>query len=111
MVRLDGSISGPGNPLGRGEVVMLFLTGLGPTLPILATGELGPSNPPAITGFTPTILVDNAPAEVQWTGYVPGLLGLYQANIVIPNAARSGPMTVSAIVNGVPSQISRCMIQ
>jgi len=89
---------------------MLFVTGMGPTLPAMHTGELGPANPP-VTYVHPTVLIDSVEAEVLWSGYAPGMVGLYQINLRIPPAARSGVLDLSVVVNGVWSQTSRIVIQ
>jgi uncharacterized protein (TIGR03437 family) len=84
---------------------------MGVTLPLLPTGELGPSDPPAVTYMQPTVLVDNVPAEVKWSGYAPGMLGLYQINVLMPETAHSGVVDLSVVVNNIASKVSRCVIQ
>jgi len=110
-VKLDGSVVGPTNPVSRGEVVSVFLTGMGPVLPVLRTGEPGPANPPAVTWLQPTVAVGAIAAEVSFSGYAPGFLGLYQVNIVIPDAAPTGAANLDVVVDGVPSQSSRIAVQ
>jgi uncharacterized protein (TIGR03437 family) len=77
------------------------------TLVILATG-LGAVNPPIATGAgDPTILhqtptlpvvtVGGVPAQVVFSGILPGFPGVYQINIVVPTGAPTG--------NAVPLQI------
>jgi uncharacterized protein (TIGR03437 family) len=110
-VKLNGSIVGPTNPVSRGEVVSVFLTGMGPVLPILRTGEAGPANPPAVTWFEPTVAVGGIGVEVLFSGYAPGLLGLYQINIVIPDAAPTGSVNLDVVVDGVPSQSSKIAVR
>jgi uncharacterized protein (TIGR03437 family) len=110
-VKLNGSVVGPTNPVSRGEVVSVFLTGMGPVLPILRTGEAGPANPPAVTWLQPTVAVGGIGAEVLFSGYAPGLLGLYQINIVIPDAAPAGSVNLDVVVDGVPSQSSKIAVR
>ncbi len=110
-VKPDGSLVGPTNPVARGEVVSLFLTGLGPVLPVLRTGEPGPANPPAVTWLQPAVAVGGLPAEVLFSGYAPGFLGLYQINILVPDAAPTGSVNLAVVVDGVPSQTSNTVVR
>ncbi|MBM3745386.1 MAG: hypothetical protein FJW34_06280 [Acidobacteria bacterium] len=110
-VKPDGSLVGPTNSVSRGEAVSLFLTGMGPVLPVLRTGEPGPANPPAVTWLQPTVAVGAVGAEALFSGYAPGLLGLYQVNIVIPDAAPTGSVNLDVVVDGVASQPSRIAVK
>jgi len=110
-VKLDGSVVGPTNPASRGEVVSLFLTGMGPVLPVLRTGEPGPADPPAVTWLQPAVAVGGIAAEVLFSGYAPGLLGLYQVNVVIPDATPTGTVNLDLVVDGVRSETSRIAVQ
>ena len=110
-VKVDGSVVSPSNPVSRGDAVSLFLTGLGPVLPILRTGELGPANPPAVTWLQPVVGVAGLGAPVLFSGYAPGYLGLYQVNIVIPDAVPVGTLNLDVVVDGVPSQTSKIAVQ
>ena len=51
----DGSIVGPSNPASHGSTVAMFLTGLGPTSPFVATGQPGPI-PLATTVYQPVVV-------------------------------------------------------
>ena len=55
ILKTDGSVVGPSNPASRGSTVAMFLTGLGPTSPFLATGQPGPL-PPATTIYQPVVV-------------------------------------------------------
>jgi uncharacterized protein (TIGR03437 family) len=110
-VKLDGSVVGPTNPVSRGGIASLFLTGMGPVLPILQTGQVGPADPPAVTYLQPVVGVGGLGAQVLFSGYAPGFLGLYQINIVIPGAAPVGAVNLDIVVDGVPSQTSRIAVQ
>jgi len=110
-VKLDGSVVGPGNPVARGEAVMLFLTGMGPVIPVVPTGQPGPVSPLAETWLKPTVLIGGVPAQVLFSGYAPGFLGLYQVNVVIPDGAPAGAARLEVLVEGVPSQPSLILLR
>jgi uncharacterized protein (TIGR03437 family) len=110
-VKVDGSVAGPANPVPRGEAVSIFLTGMGPVLPILRTGEIGPAYPPAVTWLQPWVGVGGLQAPVLFSGYAPGFLGLYQVNIVVPGVVPTGAVSLDVVVDGVPSQTSKIAVQ
>lgn len=82
----DYSLVTPQNPVVPGEVIIVYVTGLGPVKPPVATGS--PATGPApISGYCytpPTINV----GDVLYAGLTVGIPGLYQMNVrVAPNAA------------------------
>jgi uncharacterized protein (TIGR03437 family) len=89
-------------PAQRDEVVVLFASGLGEVQPPVATGTAAPSSPPATTVAAPLVRVGGIPAEVQFSGLVPGQIGLYQVNFVVPQGA-SGTVFVTLEMNGIAS--------
>lgn len=110
-VKQDGSLVGPGNPASAGEAIALFLTGLGPILPVLRTGEPGPDFPPAETWLKPTVRVGDAVAPVLFSGYAPRFIGLYQVNIVVPGGLAPGPARLEVAVEGVASRPSLILLK
>jgi uncharacterized protein (TIGR03437 family) len=110
-VKPDGSVVGPTNPVSRGDVVSIYLTGMGPVLPVLQTGQLGPADPPAVTYLQPVLRIAGEEAQVLFSGYAPGFLGLYQINIVIPDTAPSGLVNLDVVVDRVPSQTSKIAVR
>jgi len=72
-------------PARRGEIVTIFLTGLGVTSPALDTGAPSAGNPTAVAA---TVTIDGLPAEVSFSGTAPGFVGLNQVNVTIPEGAR-----------------------
>ncbi|PWU06911.1 MAG: hypothetical protein C5B51_11210 [Terriglobia bacterium] len=69
-----------GSPAHRGEVVHLYLTGLGPVQPPVNTGDPGPSDPPALVTAS---VQCNLP--IRFVGLAPGLIGFYQLDVQIPD--------------------------
>ena len=64
-----------------------------------------------MTWLQPTVAVGGIAAEVLFSGYAPGLLGLYQVNIVIPDTAPTGPVNLDVVADGVSSQSSKIAVR
>ena len=91
VIHLNGSVvRRRKDPLETGEYVSLFLTGLGPIQPSVATGVLGPT-PPSVTTTPASVNVGGIGGTVIFSGYAPGNLGLYQINFQVPSNTASGP--------------------
>jgi uncharacterized protein (TIGR03437 family) len=101
------------NPVQRGHVIQFFVNGLGAvasgTQP--ASGEPSPWTVLATTATTPTVTIGGQPAQVQWSGLAPYLVGLYQVNAVVPQAAGTGLLTASISIGGVVSKTTLVPVQ
>jgi uncharacterized protein (TIGR03437 family) len=76
-------------PATPGEIVHLWVTGLGPVDRAMRTGEPGPESPPARVLY-PMACGDSLsrPIEVLFAGLAPGLVGFYQIDLRVPVDAR-----------------------
>lgn len=81
-------------PASRGEVLQLYLTGLGAVTPAVPTGEVAPSREPLARTATPTVTIGGTNAEVFFSGLAPGLIGVYQVNFRVPENAATGSLEV-----------------
>jgi uncharacterized protein (TIGR03437 family) len=81
----DGSLISAASPATPGEVVVLYATGLGATTP--APAEYAPATGASSTTVPVQVDVAGVQAEVRYAGLVPGLVGVYQINVVIPATA------------------------
>ncbi len=111
---LDGAfalISGT-NPARRGQVAQLFVNGLGPVDLTPGNGQISSSNPLARTTTNPLVTIGGRPAQLLFSGLAPGIVGLYQVNVVIPTDAPTG-QEVELIIqkDGVISRSSRIAVQ
>ena len=95
MLKADYSVVSTANPAKRGDVVQIFLTGLGATAPVVADGALAPSSPLSIVPGTVTVYVGGRVAEVLFKGLAPGLVGLYQLNVKVPSSAPIGNVSLA----------------
>ncbi|PYT31281.1 MAG: hypothetical protein DMG57_05570 [Acidobacteria bacterium] len=86
----DYSLVAPSHPAARGEIVIVYATGLGAVTPPVPDGQPTPNTPLSFTKILPTITIGGQPAEVLFSGLTPGAVGLYQLNVRIPRNAPSG---------------------
>jgi uncharacterized protein (TIGR03437 family) len=104
-INLDGSIVGPtglfpgSHPAKPGDIVELYLTGLGPTDPPIPAGQLF-SAPAAIVNSI-SMTVGGKPALVSFAGLVAP--GLYQVRVAVPDIP-DGDNQVNLQIGDVPSQ-------
>jgi uncharacterized protein (TIGR03437 family) len=87
-IRADGSFTGPDNMALRTEIVRVFMTGLGPVLPLAAT------NRPGVGGqkvYYPVIVgVNGKGVRVESAEYAENMIGVYVVAFEIPVDASSG---------------------
>ena len=86
------------NPVHRGDTLSIYLTGLGKVNPPVADGVAAPSNPLSETLITPSVQVGGVDAAVQFSGLVPGYVGLYLLNVTVSPSAPLGlsvPLTIT----------------
>jgi uncharacterized protein (TIGR03437 family) len=95
----------------RGDAVVIYANGLGPVSNQPASGEPSPSQPLAQTSANPTVTIGGAPAQVLFSGLVPGSIGLYQINAVVPAGASTGSQPLVVSENGVNSAAVNVTIQ
>jgi uncharacterized protein (TIGR03437 family) len=99
-----GTVAGAATtPAKPGDVIILWGTGFGDTLPLAPSGVRIPANTSYPTASPVGVTVDEIPATVIGAALAPGYAGLYQVAIQIPATAPDGDLPVIATVNGVQS--------
>jgi uncharacterized protein (TIGR03437 family) len=107
-VRIERSLPGggfgpwtcsPGDTPQPGDLVRLYMTGLGATNPLVPAGVPAPESPLAGTIIKPTVLFAKRPAEVTESVLVPGQVGVYRVTFKLPDY--SGYQTLSVTSAGV----------
>ena len=78
-----GTVVSATAPAVGGEIVSVYLTGLGTVTPAVLNGAGGGTNPPSTTTAQPTVLIGGKPATVQFSGLTI-YPGLYQINVTVP---------------------------
>jgi uncharacterized protein (TIGR03437 family) len=89
-------ISGlPFSPAKPGEIITIYGIGFGPVNPDTPAGTITPALQNSLVS-TPTFRFGQTPAALQYDGLVPGFVGLYQFNLVVPKVgAGDMPLNVS----------------
>jgi len=96
ILHADFSVVNQANPAMPGEIVQVFLTGLGAVTPAVHDGTAAPSKPLAIAGAPVSVYVGGLPVSIiQFQGLSPGLASLYQLNIPIPLGLGPGPQPLA----------------
>jgi uncharacterized protein (TIGR03437 family) len=86
----DYSLVTPSHPAAKGEIVLVYATGLGAVTPSVEDGAPAPNSPVSTTNTIPTVAIGAQPAEVRFSGLTPGTVGLYQLNVRVPQNSPSG---------------------
>ena len=101
---VDYSLVTETSPAKPGEVLIIYLLGLGATNPSVASGAAAPGTPPlAMTTNPVTLSVGGQNAQVFFAGLTPGLAGLFQIDFMVPTNAPKGDLPVFATQNTVSS--------
>ncbi|MFN7919015.1 MAG: hypothetical protein U0Q16_02900 [Bryobacteraceae bacterium] len=103
----DGTFSLPkefgipnSRPSKKGEVIVLYGLGMGPTIPPVREGEAAPNTPARVASdllrvfFGAQALSTGAQTDALFAGLTPGLVGLYQVNVQIPEDSPTGDVAV-----------------
>jgi uncharacterized protein (TIGR03437 family) len=108
----DHSLVTNERPLRRGEFAYFYAAGLGRVTNRPPTGEGGPFPPAlAFTEAQVRVAVGPVPAEVQFSGLAPGLVGVYQVNFRVPENIALGTHDVIVTAGGVSSAAARVNVQ
>ncbi len=94
---LSTSLGVPGGaPAKPGDVLVIYAIGLGATNPTVASGAASPSDPLAKVEPNPVVIFGTPgpfsmfTADPFFAGLVPGFMGLYQINVVVPAGVPTG---------------------
>jgi uncharacterized protein (TIGR03437 family) len=90
------SVVNAASPAAPGEIVQVYLTGLGATNPVVPDGAAAPTKPLALmTGPVNVYVGGTLVTNVQFKGLAPTLAGLYQLNIQIPTTVSPGALSLA----------------
>ena len=88
---LDGSlVLDSKSPAKPGEIVIFYMSGLGVTDNEPGTGQASPGDILAHPTVPLKLTLNGLDAPVQFVGLTPGLVGLFQVNFKVPDAAPDG---------------------
>jgi len=80
------------DPAQKGEVVVIYATGLGEMKPEPGWGKPASASPLSLTVAKTSATINGIPAEVLFSGLAPGFVGLGQINLRIPQNVPSGDL-------------------
>ena len=113
LVALPGSIDGATTRAAtKGDFITIYSVGLGPVNHPPATGAGGSSDASSTTLSPVAVLLNGTSVPAAFAGLAPGLVGIYQVNVQIPDSAPVGSgvaMTLS--VGGANSNTVTIAIQ
>ena len=104
----DGTVNGPTNAVARGQFISLFGTGIGPIANAPPDGQAAAGAVPA-ADFPQVLIGANATAfvpaaDITYSGLAPGLVGVWQTNIMIPSTAPTGSsIPIKIFQNSIPN--------
>jgi len=83
----------PTNPAKPGSTIILFGLGFGNVSPSSPAGQIVPG----VNALTVPVqfFFNQTPATTTYQGLAPGLVGLYQFNVVVPNVSSSNPVALT----------------
>lgn len=91
----DYSVNGPGNCALPETVAVAYLIGSGPLDNQIATGAPTPADPLARESLKTTATLGGVPATVIFAGMTPGLVGVMQLNLQVPNVSGDLPLQIT----------------
>ena len=95
-IRPDGSYVSPNNPARRGEVIRLYVTGLGAVSPAAATNTAGVPGQNVVSYIA--VGLNNAPVPFISITYAQGMIGVYEITLQLQNDAPTGPAIPFGVV-------------
>jgi len=79
----EGAIAGiPSRPAKPGETIVMYGNGFGPVTPNIPAGELAQGNNQLVAPFE--VMFGGTAAKLAYDGLSPGLVGVYQFDVVVP---------------------------
>ena len=103
----DNSVITPDAPAHSGEIIVLYLTGLGKTAPNPSSGEVFPFAAQIVHLADLKVLVAGSavdPSRILYAGSTPTVLGLYQINFIVPDGTGADPeIRVSLAAQSTPA--------
>ena len=98
---LDYSSIDSGSPAASEETIYVYLVGMGPTTPTVASGVGAPASPLANADNRPVITIGGRQTTILFAGLSPGSVGLYQVILTLPMGLPSGDLPIVVSQNGV----------
>ena len=98
----DFSLVTTSKPAAAGEILSLFMTGLGPTKPGVDPGQPFPSSSLAVVNSPVQVTVNGKPADVLGAVGYPGAVDGYQVNFRLPPETAKGTASIQVSAAWIP---------
>jgi uncharacterized protein (TIGR03437 family) len=96
-----GAVAGfTSQPAVPGDILTLYGVGFGAVTPNVPAGQLAPGGLTALAAPV-QVMFGSTAATLQYQGLAPGLVGLYQFNVVVPSVTAGNAVPVTFIQGGV----------
>ena len=110
VLHADFSLVSEESPARPGEIVILYVSGLGPVSPAIPAGvpagDGGGAGPLNVVTSEVELRVGGIGAQFYWAGIAPYFVGAYQVNFGIPENVPLGPNELVVISEDVWSQLN-----
>lgn len=103
VIHANGTLVSDAAAARPGEVVSVFLTGLGRPDGEIAAGMPAPASPLISARGPIEAQIGGIPVTPSFAGLTPGFAGLYQANVQVPPNLSDGPHGLRIVARGVGS--------
>jgi uncharacterized protein (TIGR03437 family) len=107
----DYTLANEARPAEEGENVFFYATGLGPVSGPPPTGDAAPVSPLAQAATAPEVAIAGIRCDVQFAGLAPGLVGVYQVNIRIPEGVPPGAQELIVRAGGASSPPATILVR
>ena len=110
----QGTVVSAAAPAQRGDILELYLNGMGPVTNQTAVLSGQPSPGGSLlpqTTTNPTVSIGGVNAAVAFAGLAPGIVGLYQVNVTLPATVSSGTQPIVLSIGGLSTQISQLPVK
>jgi uncharacterized protein (TIGR03437 family) len=101
----DWSLNSPSNAVQPGQYVTVYLTGQGLLDNPVADGAAAPVTPLSTPVAPAQATVGGSAAQIQFLGLAPGLVGVSQMNLLVPDVA-AGEQPLAVSIGGVAANTS-----
>ncbi|MCU1328689.1 MAG: hemagglutinin, partial [Bryobacterales bacterium] len=104
-VHLDNTLVTDASPAKPGEIIVLYLAGLGRAQNQPPTGSGAPI-PPTEPENPITLTINGKATPTLFVGLTPGAVGLYQINFTVPADTPEGSLQLTVVQAGAPSNVT-----
>jgi uncharacterized protein (TIGR03437 family) len=104
----DGSLISASNPAIPGEILTVYLAGMGATNPPVQTGAPTPGQ--SLANTQPLVTLGGESVDVRYAGLTPTGVGLYQINFVVPSDAAAGLLDLVITQGTVPANTTKLLV-